>query len=169
VPYMNNPGDLEFIPGAPQALAKAKKAGFKLILVTNQSGIGRGKISLTQLESIHEKLHLDLERQGAALDSYSFCPHVPSENCNCRKPEPGILIEASKEHDVDLSRSFMIGDRLSDVKAGQNAGCHGSILLLTGDGVKNRNLDELKSNPADYIADDLPDAVNWILETTSGM
>ena len=140
VQYLGNPADFQFIPGVPWALRRLKGAGFLLVVVTNQSGIGRGYYDEAALESIHEQMHADLAGFGVSIDACYFCPHHPDhatgnyrKECDCRKPLPGMLQQAAEDLDIDLSRSYMIGDKLADVEAGINAGCT-PLMVLTGYG-----------------------------------
>jgi D-glycero-D-manno-heptose 1,7-bisphosphate phosphatase len=140
VQYLSRVEDFHFIPGVPWALKRLKDAGFLLVVVTNQSGIGRGLYDVAALESIHSHMHSDLESFGAPIDACYFCPHHPEhatgdylQECGCRKPLPGMLQQAALDLNIDLAASFMIGDKLADVQAGLNAGCT-SLLVLTGHG-----------------------------------
>ena len=110
--------ELIIVPGARESLDALKQAGLMLIVVTNQPDISRGVQTLGAVEAIHTAL-----RQALPLDDFFLCAHDDSAQCDCRKPQPGLLIEASRKHNVDLSHSFMIGDRWRDVEAGANAGC----------------------------------------------
>jgi D-glycero-D-manno-heptose 1,7-bisphosphate phosphatase len=138
VPYLADPARLRLLPGAAEALVRVHQAGWACVLVTNQSGIGRGLITEARLHEIHAVLTRQLAEHGAALDGIFFCPHAP---CNDdptaiehpdRKPGPGMLQRAARELDLDLPRSWIIGDHLSDMLAGKNAGCQGGILVRTG-------------------------------------
>lgn len=140
VQYLSRVEDFQFIPGVPFALKRLKEAGFLLVVVTNQSGIGRGYYDEAALDAIHEHMHADLASFGISIDACYFCPHHPEHatgdyrrECACRKPFPGMLVQAAQDLDIDLSRSYMIGDKLADVEAGINAGCT-SIMVLTGYG-----------------------------------
>lgn len=140
VQYLSRVDEFQFIPGVPSALKGLKDAGFLLVVVTNQSGIGRGYYDEAALESIHDHMHSDLAAFGAAIDACYFCPHHPEhangeyrKECGCRKPLPGMLQQAAEDLGIDLAASYMIGDKLSDVLAGINAGCT-SLLVLTGYG-----------------------------------
>jgi D-glycero-D-manno-heptose 1,7-bisphosphate phosphatase len=140
VQYLSQVKDFQFIPGVPWALRCLKDAGYLLVVVTNQSGIGRGYYDEAALESIHDHMHADLATFGAAIDACYFCPHHPEhatgdyrKECACRKPLPGMLQQAAQDLDIDLEASFMIGDKLADVEAGLAAGCT-SFLVLTGYG-----------------------------------
>ncbi|MDR2725027.1 MAG: HAD family hydrolase [Candidatus Adiutrix sp.] len=153
--------DWEWLPGAPEALARLKEAGFKLVVVTNQAGVAKGYYTEDAVRELHRRANLDLAgRVPAALDAFYHCPHHPrySGPCSCRKPAPGLIERAAAEHSLDLARSFMVGDKLSDTAAGRAAGCR-SILVLTGHGRA-----EAAGAPADLaVTEDLAGAVRLIL------
>jgi D-glycero-D-manno-heptose 1,7-bisphosphate phosphatase len=131
--------DLRVLPDVPAALERLHWAGFLLLVVTNQPIVARGLITENRLRTIHEDLDRMLQNAGAPpIDGFFFCPHHPRANlaayrldCPCRKPRPGLLLDAAREHDVTLAASFMVGDRLSDIAAGARAGCR-TILVETG-------------------------------------
>lgn len=140
VQYLSSISDFRFIAGVPEALRRLKEAGFLLVVVTNQSGIGRGYYDEVALASLHAHMHAELAVYGASIDACYFCPHHPEhalgdyrQECGCRKPLPGMLQQAAEDLGIDLASSFMIGDKLSDIEAGINAGCT-SLLVLTGYG-----------------------------------
>jgi heptosyltransferase-2 len=126
--YISNPRDFNLFPGVPQALARLKKSGYLLVLLTNQSGIARGLISQQQLELVHQKLQDLLASADAELDAIYFCPHHPDfplngvAECDCRKPKPGMVLQAVKDFDIDLENSYVIGDRRKDIQTALNAG-----------------------------------------------
>ena len=124
--------DLEILPGAAEAITLLNRAGILVIVVTNQRCVARGLLTIQGLEEIHGKMIRELAGAGAHLDSIYYCPHGSDQFCDCRKPAPGMLLAAAKEHDIDLSRSWMIGDTDSDIAAGRAAGCQ--TVLLTRDG-----------------------------------
>ncbi|QXL85809.1 HAD family hydrolase [Comamonas sp. NLF-1-9] len=128
VPYNVDPDLLKFKPGALRALAALAARGFAIVVVTNQSGVARGYFTRTQLTRLRDALARRLaEEAGVRLKGFHFCPHEPDAHgrptCSCRKPRPGMLLEASRMHGIDLERSWMIGDTLDDVEAGRRAGC----------------------------------------------
>jgi D-glycero-D-manno-heptose 1,7-bisphosphate phosphatase len=138
--YLHRIEDFEFIPGASEAIRRLKKAGFLVIVVTNQSGVARGYYTLDDVKILHRYMLRELEAAGASVDGIYVCPHHPVEGvgeylreCDCRKGRPGMLLRAAEEHGIDLSRSFMIGDKAADVEAGEAAGCL-PLLVLTGYG-----------------------------------
>jgi D-glycero-D-manno-heptose 1,7-bisphosphate phosphatase len=128
VGYISDPELVELVPGAPEALAALKAHGYRLVLVSNQSGIGRGYFGCEDARAVHERMVAELERRGVELDDAHYCPHAPDEGCDCRKPRPGLLFRAARALDVDLGRSVMVGNRSVDVEAGRAAGCR-TILL----------------------------------------
>ncbi len=114
-------------------LKKLKGAGFLLIVVSNQSGINRGLITQSQLDLIHSKLDTLLYRDaGIRIDHYAICPHMPEENCDCRKPKPELILNTAKQYHINLADSYLIGDRSTDFEAGVNAGLKKSFLILPG-------------------------------------
>jgi len=137
VPYLSEPTGVRLLPGVAVALVRLRRAGFACVLVTNQSAIGRGWITECRLHEIHAELIRQLAQEGAALDGIYFCPDAPAENGfpiapnPDRKPGPGMLLRAAAELGLDLPASWMVGDLVSDVLAGLNAGCR-SILVATG-------------------------------------
>ena len=154
VDYCNDPRRVAVYPGVKEALALAKKQGFKNIVITNQSGIGRGRITLEQYNQVHAAL---LEQAGAeSIDGAYFCPETPDEPSTRRKPLPGMVLEAAKEHDIDLAASYFIGDKDADIGCGRNAGTR-TILVKTGYGMKHLN------SGADFIAKDVVEAIEIIL------
>ncbi len=169
--YPDDPAELEFFDGIPEALKKIEEAGFELVIVTNQSGVARGYFDESTVKKMHAHLREMLNSCGVNLLDIYYCPAHPEakreryrNGLERRKPAPGMLLDAAEEHDIDLKSSFMVGDKLSDVRAGKRAGCR-SILVRTGKGeAVARALDENDDVKPDYIAKALPSAVDWILE-----
>lgn len=122
---MKSPEELEILPVSLQGLKKTQDLGFKLVIITNQSVIGRGLTTHDQMARINEKLTSELARQGCKIEAVYYCAHRPDENCECRKPAPGLILKAAKELDIDVSKSWMIGDKDIDLEAAQRAGCRG--------------------------------------------
>lgn len=162
VPYLGDASGVEVLPGVPEALVRLRKAGFILVGISNQSGVGRRLITLGQVEEVNAAMQKKLGE--GALDALFMCFDDPSQGrSNRRKPSPAMVFEAAGAHDIDLSQSFIVGDRLSDVECGKNAGCR-SILILSG----RLSPDELASARAlaDFAAPDLGRAADWILAET---
>ena len=137
VHYLSDPAHVRLLPGAAEAVRKLRRAGFACVMVTNQSAVGRGMITEDRLHEIHAEMNRQLAERGSALDAIYFCPDVPSANDRTvvdndnRKPGPGMLLQAATELGLDLAASWMVGDLISDVLAGLNAGCR-SILVGSG-------------------------------------
>ena len=156
--YCSDPKNVKIFPGVSQALRRLKSNGFKLIVVTNQSGIGRGLFTLEQYRAVEAEL---LRQLGEHLiDATYFCPDVPDPHSTHRKPAPGMILDASREHQIDLSRSFLIGDAEIDVQCAHNAGVR-AIRVRTG------LQSDTRGSMARWIADDLPAAVEIILNGVS--
>jgi len=170
VDYLSDPGAIRFIPEAVETLKRLRRNGFACVIVTNQSGIGRGMVTHEQMERIHFQLMKLLEEQGATLDGIYYCPEAPRGGPewvvehNDRKPGPGMLMRAAHELDLDLESSWMVGDKLSDVLAGFNAGCLGSIRVRTGKGKTADAAPASPSHPEFPIVDDLAAAAALILK-----
>lgn len=137
--YLYLAEEFEFIPGAAQAIRLLNEAGFLVVVVTNQSGVARGYYTEEDVHLLHRYIASRLERDGSTVDAWFYCPHHPAGRgsyalpCRCRKPQPGMLLEAARRFDIDLEASIMIGDKLVDVEAGRAAGCR-TIMVRTGYG-----------------------------------
>lgn len=138
--YVHRIEDWEWIPGAIDALVALKKAGFLVIVVTNQAGIARGYYTDAEVNRLHAWINQELKKHGAMIDAFYHCPHHPefSGECECRKPRPGMIYQASSDLDVSLSQSWLIGDKASDIQAGLAAGVK-PILVSTGYGKTERD------------------------------
>ncbi|MBT3362716.1 MAG: D-glycero-beta-D-manno-heptose 1,7-bisphosphate 7-phosphatase [Chloroflexi bacterium] len=123
VNYCSRPEDFELFPSTAQAIKLFSDMGFKVIVVTNQSGIARGYFTQDTLTEIHSKMTRELAKEGVRLDAIYYCPHHPDDNCECRKPKPKLILQAAKDFDLDLARSYMVGDFQSDIALGKAAGC----------------------------------------------
>ena len=163
--YLFRAEDMEFIPGAVDAMALLKSAGFVLVVVTNQSGIGRGFYSETDLLQLHDFMQNELKKSFASVDAFYFCPHHPVhgkgdylQDCSCRKPLPGMILQAATDLGIDLASSWMIGDKQADVEAGFTAGCR-PILVRTGYGA----VDSGSISSQIPVVDDLLAAARLIL------
>lgn len=134
VDYLHETDKLVFIDGAVEALALLKAQGYRLIVISNQSGIGRGYFGVREVECLHAHMNRILQKHGAAIDAFYYCPHVEQDRCACRKPQTGLIDRAAAEWDIDLQQSYMVGDREADVMTAVRAGC-GYGLLLSGHAV----------------------------------
>jgi D-glycero-D-manno-heptose 1,7-bisphosphate phosphatase len=151
--------DFRFLDGIVEAISEINKAGIRLIVVTNQRCVAKGLITLTDLESLHRRMFEFLAERGAVIDAIYFCPHELDLNCRCRKPAPGMLLDAANDHDLQLTNSWMVGDSQADIEAGKRAGCKTALLL--GDGADlDRNQD---TYGADLIGNSLLHLVRCIL------
>ena len=129
--YIKDWSEVRLIPGAVNALARLSRRGHPLAVVTNQSVIGRGLTTPEQVDEIHQRLRMMVRDAGGRLSAFFMCPHLPDATCACRKPRPGLLIEAAAQLRVEVSEAYMIGDQASDIEAGRAAGCQ-AILVLSG-------------------------------------
>lgn len=151
-PFLSDPNGIKFLDGVPAGLRRLKQNGFLLILITNQSGIGRGYFTEEVLQAIHARLESRLEGEGASLDAIYYCPHSPENGCGCRKPSPELFLRAIRDFGIDPAQSYVVGDKPEDADAAKRAGCT-SVLIGNREGT-----------PADYGAPDFDRAVGWILE-----
>jgi D-glycero-D-manno-heptose 1,7-bisphosphate phosphatase len=144
--YVQTWEDVSIFPQALQALARASRTHYRIVIVTNQSGIGRGIISPTVAEDINRRLVEQISQAGGRVDRIYVCPHAPFDECDCRKPRPGLILQAAADLSLDLRQSVLIGDALSDLQAGLAAGIQHLILVRTGRGASQELL--LKADPA---------------------
>lgn len=120
--YVKSWQEFEWLPNAREAVTLLKKAGWRILLVTNQAGIGKGLYTEKDLADIHEKMQIDLQKMGGAIDKIYFCPHTVQTKCLCRKPEPGMLLQAQKDFDLDLTLTHFLGDDTKDIETGNRVG-----------------------------------------------
>jgi histidinol-phosphate phosphatase family protein len=135
--YVKTPDELEILPGVYSALREIRQQGFRIVVVTNQSVVGRGYTTLEGMERIHEKFRRELQKHGCYVDAIYLCPHLPSQGCECRKPAPGLILKAAKELGIDREKSWMIGDKEIDLEAAKRAGCHGIRVPTNGGGLED--------------------------------
>lgn len=166
VGYLNHVSRFRILPHVAEAIRKLNEAGMPVIVVTNQSGVGRGYFPESLVQMVHELMTQQLAEKGARVDAIYYCPHASSEGCACRKPKPGMLEQAAKEHALDLHKSFVVGDRHGDIELAHRAGAK-SILVRTGygEGEYLWNAPKWTIQP-DFVAADLGDAVQWIMRIT---
>lgn len=169
VDFLSNPDDLQLLPRAARAIREANELGIPVFVITNQSGIARGILSERELTAIHLRLKEKLAEEGAKIDEIYYCPHHPDfgmspyrKSCTCRKPKTGMLQRAAREFGIDLSASFVIGDRCVDMMAGRAAKC-GTVLVLTGYGSLERD-ECIEATTIDHVAADLFDAWTYVKE-----
>jgi len=127
IPYLTDPDRVELMPGAVEGLRLLRGAGYRLIMVSNQSLVRRGKGTLADVDAVNERMQTLLGEHGVALDHLYYCTHIPQDECECRKPKPGLLLRAAEDLGLDLTASFMFGDNETDVEAGHRAGCKHSL------------------------------------------
>jgi histidinol-phosphate phosphatase family protein len=157
VHYCSRPEDFELLPTVPEAIGLLNAMGFKVVVITNQSGIARGYFSQETLRRIHNKMEDELRIYRAKVDAVYYCPHHPDEDCDCRKPKAALFKRATKELDIDLSHSFVIGDMQMDIDAGKRLGCK-TVLVTTGPSAGSDVI-----NPPDHVTNSLVEAVQWII------
>ena len=165
VGYLSRPEDLRLINGAAAALQSLRKAGFKLIIVTNQSGAARGFFNEDDIAAVNKRLIELLDNEDVKLDAVYYCPHL---DCHCRKPNTGMVERARREHGIDPSRSYVIGDKATDMKLAHNAGAAG-IMVMTGFGAGERaSVEGADYAPVCYAAD-ITRAAEWIIERENNL
>ncbi len=168
VDFLSSPDQLQLIPGSADAIREANTLGLKVIVVTNQSGIARGILTEERLSEIHHLLIHKLKEQNARIDAIYYCPHHPDaveskykKDCDCRKPNTGMIRQAAKEFGINPATSFVIGDRMIDVQLGNNVGAT-SIIVLTGYGKQELEYCRQNNVHIDYVAQNLLDAMNHV-------
>ena len=169
VHHLVNPADVRLIPGAADAVRILQALDYACVVVTNQSVVGRGKLSVAGLDAVHHEMHRQLASHGVKLDGVYFCPVAPLNEGDRasiehpdRKPGPGMLQRAAKELLLDLARSWIIGDMISDTLAGRNAGCIGGILVRTGNGASHEAVNGSRHDSIDHVAENVLEAAQWI-------
>ena len=153
--YITRWEDMRFLPGVAEAIGLLNRSGFWVIVVSNQRGVARGLMTLQDLESLHSKMCEALAQEGARIDAIYYCPHEKQPPCACRKPAPGMLLAAAKDHQIDVAASWMVGDSDIDIQAGKSAGCRTARLLYTG---------ETEGAESDLVVSSLIEAAREILQ-----
>lgn len=161
--YVRSWADVAFLPGSFEALARLSSSSYKIVIVTNQSAVGRGIISIQTAEEISRRIIETIVEHGGRIDGVFMCPHAPDAGCDCRKPRPGLFFQAATALAIDLSVSCMIGDAVSDLAAGQNAGIRKNYLVRTGRGAVQALRPEAASLQSFTVCDSLADVVGQIL------
>ena len=163
VGYLNHVNRFRMYPFAAQAIRRLNDEKLPVIVITNQSGVGRGYFPESLISAVHELMTTQLAKEGAHVDALYYCPHREDEACTCRKPKPGMLESAAREHGLDLRRSFVVGDRYSEIEMAHRVGAR-AILMRTGYGEGEIQWHSAKwAAPPDFIATNLVDAADWIL------
>ena len=162
--YIKSWEEFEFIPGSLEAIKEFTTNGLVNIVITNQSAVPRKLISLKDLEFVHSMMMQTVASSGGEIKDVFYCPHMPGDDCDCRKPEPGLIYQAQKKYGIDLTTAVMVGDSAKDIECARRAGCSRAVLVKSGkdDDVE----DELKTRQIfpDYVAEDLLDAAKWIID-----
>ena len=161
--YVRAWSDVSIYPQAIEALIKVKPTGYKTIIITNQSAVGRGLISPEIAQEINLRLIEEIQSAGGRIDGLFMCPHAPHDNCACRKPQPGLILKAADSLSLDLSRSILVGDALSDIMAGQSAGVGKNVLVRTGRGDAQSTSALADQIPPFLIYDTLADALSELI------
>ena len=164
--YLGEPNKVVLLPGAGEGLSILKKRyNFKLIVISNQSGIVRGILTNEMVKNINNKINELLEKFNVQIDDFYYCPYHPEfsseEECRCRKPSPMLIKVAAVEHNIDLSKSYFIGDMVTDIECGKNAGLK-TILVKTGNGKKSLDILKIKNNLPSFVAQNILDSCNFI-------
>jgi D,D-heptose 1,7-bisphosphate phosphatase len=172
VGYLDTIDKLELFPNTAEAIKTINESGMKAVVITNQSGIARGYFSEEFVETVHTRIQRILKAKGAFIDAFYYCPHHPEgvgtyqQSCACRKPEAGLLIAAARDMDIDLTRSYVVGDMVKDIQVASKVGAKG-LLVKTGYGEntirKDFTVGSAETCRPYYIAEDILDAVNWIM------
>lgn len=161
--FIRSPADWQPLPGALEAIVRACRAGFRVIVVSNQSGLARGLLSIGDLNAIHARMLGDLARLGGRVEAFFFCPHGPDDHCLCRKPRDGLLLAVRERLGIDLSETVFIGDRLSDVDAARAAGAR-PVLVCSG--LETVSAEALADRPGVPVYNDLAEAVEAMLSSS---
>lgn len=174
--YVKTWAEFAFIPNARRAIRELTESGYRIFVITNQSGIGRGLYTEETVEDIHRRMVIEITKAGGKIDDVYCCPHHPDAGCECRKPKPGMLKRAAQEHNINLSSAYLIGDFTTDISAGKRAGTSATFLVLTGLGqesyhdyinaayYRHQNREECRP---DRIFTDLYTATRWLLNNDS--
>lgn len=160
--YITAWDQFEFLPGSLEAICRLTAAGRVVMVITNQSAVGRGMMDVATLEMMHRNLQQALETQGGRIEAFFYCPHHPNDDCPCRKPKPGLIAQAQRQYDIDLGPATMIGDSARDIECGIRSGCGRTILVQSGLHDARPQLKAQGLHP-DWVATDLAAAVDWLL------
>jgi D-glycero-D-manno-heptose 1,7-bisphosphate phosphatase len=161
--YITRWEDFRILPGVVEFVAQLNRAGLSAIVVTNQRCVAKGLMTIPELEDLHRRMSDSFAKSGATIDAVYYCPHEMQPTCRCRKPAPGMLLDAASEHGIELAESWMIGDSDIDVEAGKNAGCKTILLLEKNELSGERRGRTSDTNAPDIVAHSLPEVIRSIL------
>jgi D-glycero-D-manno-heptose 1,7-bisphosphate phosphatase len=161
--YIKSREEFEFLPGSLKAIERFTASGFSVIIITNQSAVPRKLISVEQLEDMHHMMKQIVETNAGEIMDIFYCPHMPDEGCDCRKPEPGLIFQARDKHRIDITHTVMVGDSAKDIECGHHAGCGKTVLVKTGNFAETQQSLAEKGIVPDYVARDLYEAAEWII------
>jgi len=169
--YLGDPKKIILFPDTGDVLSIFKKYNFKLIVISNQSGVARGYITEKDVLAVNEEINMQLSKFDVSIDAFYFCPFHPDfnneEDCNCRKPSPQMIITASKNHNIDLAKSYLIGDSVADIEAGINSGVK-AILVKTGYGSDSISILQKENKFPNFVAENLTEACKFIIHDSCG-
>ena len=158
VPYCSRPEDFELLPRVAEAIKLLNEHDFKVVVVTNQSGVGRGRFTEDMLAKIHHTMVEELAKSGAVIDAIYYCPHHPDDNCECRKPKPAMILQAARDLNIDLRQSYFVGDSDLDIGAGKRAGCLTMLIATT-----EKKSDTIAEHSPDAVSPNLYEAAKWVI------
>ncbi len=170
--YLGNPSDVILYPGAAKALANIKaRLNVKLVVISNQSGVARGLITKEMVDKVNERINKLLSEENVTIDAFYYCPYHPdfnsNEECECRKPSPKLVYDAANDLNIDLSKSYFVGDTVADIECGFNAGLK-TILVKTGYGMESISMLQKQNKIPTFVAENLTDACNFIIQDFLG-
>jgi D-glycero-D-manno-heptose 1,7-bisphosphate phosphatase len=166
--YITSWDQFVFLPGSLDAISRMTQADMTVMVITNQSAVGRGMLDIATLEAMHRRLRQAVDARGGRIDAIFYCPHHPDDGCTCRKPKPGLILQAQRQYRLDLPAATMIGDSARDVECGIRAGCGRTILVQSGLHDARPQL-KAQAMPPDWVAPDLAAAVDWLLTRPGSM
>lgn len=160
--YIKNWTEFKFLPGVKEVIKRLNKAGFLVIVITNQRGIAKGLMTEEDLKDIHTKMIEELKKSGVRIDSIYYCPHDEKDNCNCRKPKIGMFLRAKEDFNIEMNESWLIGDSSSDIIAGEEAGCK---TILVNKKLYNNSILVNKDMKCNFLVNNLKEAINKIIRS----
>ena len=161
--YIKTWDEFEFLPGSLTALKKLTTAGYRIIVITNQSIIGRKWVTPETLQDIFNRMCTAIEAHGGRIHDIFFCPHTPDDGCDCRKPATGLIEQAARTHGIDVSATIMVGDSAKDIQCAHKAGCRAAVLVKTGNFDTAQKRLKQENLAPDFVAADLLEATTWVL------